>query len=337
MKKIICILLVLVMALPLGCSAKTKDDGRDRPSNSGNLQVLDGQLCSEDGKPVILRGVSSYGISMAEGFINETLFNELSHDMGVNVFRMALYTWGVGVVGYCTGGDQAKLKQIVMDGVEYAKTSDMYAIIDWHILQDGDPNIYIEEAKVFFDEMSKKYADYNNVIYEICNEPNGCDWAAIKSYAETIIPIIRANDPNSVIIVGTPSWSQELDKAAADPLDFENVMYTLHFYSASHGEELRSVARAASDEGLPIFCTEYGVTASSGGFPRDLDAADVWIDFLEEEGISYCMWSFSKVPEPCSAINRTVPKYNNFEESDYTETGLWLIETIKNHPGSVRE
>ena len=309
----------------------TVEDGRDRPSNRGQLQVIDGSLCGEDGQPVMLRGVSSYGLPMGDGFVNEPLFYELSQDLGVNVFRLAMYTYGVGAVGYCTGGNQEQVKQTVLNGVELAAKADMYAIVDWHVLQDGDPNQFIDEAMTFFAEVSETLADCNNVLYEICNEPNGVEWPDIKSYAESVIPVIRENDPDSVIIVGTPIWSQRVDEAAKDPLEFDNLLYTLHFYSATHKDELRAVAQEARDAGLPIFVTEYGITAASGGFPRDLEEADRWIDFLEEEGISYCMWSFSKIPEPCSAIRNTCLKYNGFTEEDYTETGLWLIETLKNH------
>lgn len=122
--------------------------------------------------------------------------------------RLAMYT---AENGYCERDDAGK--------------EELRELID----------IGAETAKDFFDEMSKKYENDTNVIYEICNEPNGnVSWADIKSYAEQIIPIIRANAPEAVILLGTPTWSQEVDKAAADPLEEENVLYTLHFYAAIH-------------------------------------------------------------------------------------------------------
>jgi len=339
-KKIISLLLVLCTLLSV-CAVGFADDaaaeeapaaiadGRDRPSVCGNLQVLDGKLCSEDGTPVMLRGVSSYGISVAERYINKNLFLELSAEYGVNVFRLAMYTYGTGSVGYCTGGDKRRLKKTVANGVEYAKEADMYAIIDWHVLQDQTPMTYIEDAKAFFDEMSAQFADYNNVLYEICNEPNNCSWGEIKQYANEIIPVIRANDPDSVIIVGTPNWSQRVDEAAVSPLEYDNLMYTLHFYSATHKDDLRSIARNASQSGLPIFVTEYGVTSSSGGFPLDLEEGDKWIDLLEEEGISYCNWSFSNVPEACSSILYACKKLSGYAPEDFSESGAWVMNTIK--------
>ena len=314
-----------------GSVQKTYDDGRARPSSCGRLQVVNGKLCGEDGKPVMLRGVSTNGLIVSESFINEPLFEELSRDAGVNLFRLAMYTYGVGIIGYCTKGDRERYHRDLANGIEYAKNQDMYVIVDWHILSDGDPNTYIDEAKIFFANMAETYKDYNNVLYEICNEPNKVDWPTVKKYAEEVIPVIREKDPKAVIIVGNPDWSKDLYSVAADPLDFDNILYTLHFYAATHGDKYREMTEKLSKAGLPIFVSEYGVTAASGGHPRDLESADKWIELLEQENISYCMWSFTKVAEACSAIRSTVPKYNGFVREDYTETGLWLLDTLAKH------
>ena len=309
-------------------AAHVYDDGRARPSNSGALRVVDGKLCSRDGEPVMLRGVSSNGLITAEDFLSEELFRELSEDVGVNLFRFAMYTYGVGIVGYCTNGDRERHKADIAKGVELCRREDMYALIDWHILSDGDPNRYLDEAKLFFAEMAETYRDHDNVLYEICNEPNGVDWPTVKRYAEQIIPVIREKDPDSVIIVGSPDWSKDLRSVAADPLSFDNILYTLHFYAASHGGEFRDMTEELSRGGLPVFVSEYGVTAASGGHPRDLESADLWIELLERENISYCMWSYSKAPEACSALRSGVPKNSGFTREDYSATGQWLLDTL---------
>ncbi|MCR4633890.1 MAG: glycoside hydrolase family 5 protein [Erysipelotrichaceae bacterium] len=329
MKKILT--LILCLLLIASCGSKSSFDGKDRPSTCGKLQVIDSQLCNEKGDPVMLRGISSYGLSLSERYINDDCFHDISHLIGANVFRLAMYTWGVGTVGYCTGGDQKRLLKDIDDGVTYAKNNDMYVIIDWHILEDGDPNKFIDEAKVFFDEVSKKYKDENHVLYEICNEPNKTDWSAIKTYAEQIIPIIRKNDPRSLIIVGTPNWSQDVDIAAGDPLGYENLLYTLHFYSASHKEELRDKAHIAIEKGLPLFVSEFGITSSSGNLPVDVEEADRWIAFLENNKISYCMWEFSKTAEASAAIRADCLKDRGFEREDFSLAGQWLMDTIEQY------
>ena len=293
---------------------------------------MEGKLCGADGQSVMLRGVSLNGLITSESFLNRELFRELAGQDGVNLFRLPMYTYGVGTVGYCTNGDKERHKQDVALGVELAKLEDMYVIIDWHILSDGDPNTYLEEAKRFFAEMAERYAGSCHVLYEICNEPNGVDWPTVKRYAEQLIPVIREKAPQAVILVGNPDWSKDLYSVEADPLDFENVLYSLHFYAATHGQSYREMTEEVSQRGLPVFVTEYGVTAASGGLPRDLESADLWIELLERENISYCMWSFSKVAEACSAIRPTVPKYSGFTREDYTETGIWLLDTLQQHP-----
>ena len=337
MRNILALLLVLLLLLNMlwvsgaAESSIEPDDGRARPSNSGKLQVVDGKLCSENGEPVMLRGVSTNGLITAEDYLNEPLFRELSRDRGVNLVRLAMYTYGVGVVGYCTGGDKDRHKRDIVQGVELAQAADMYAIVDWHILSDGDPNQYLEEAKAFFAEMAERFCSYDNVLYEICNEPNGVDWPAVKAYAEQLIPVIREKDPEAVILVGNPDWSKDLSSVFNDPLDEDNILYTLHFYAASHGQDLRDVTQQFSRMGLPVFVTEFGVTSSSGGFPRDLESADRWIELLEQENISYCMWSFSAAPEPCSALRTGVLKYSGFTEDDFNATGRWLLDTLAGH------
>ena len=183
-------------------SKKTeKTPGIASPSRCGALQVKGTALTDQDGNPVQLRGISTHGLAWFPGYVNEDCFRELREDWQANVIRLAMYTAENG--GYCTDGDKDKLKKLVQDGVAYATENDMYVIIDWHVLSDQNPNTYIDESKNFFREMSALYADYNNVIYEICNEPNGgTGWQDIKTYAEAVIPVIRENDENAVILVG---------------------------------------------------------------------------------------------------------------------------------------
>ncbi|MBR2578414.1 MAG: glycoside hydrolase family 5 protein [Erysipelotrichaceae bacterium] len=323
------LLIIMILTLLLcSCGSKTSADGKDRPSVCGKLQVIGTQLCDESGDPVMLRGISTHGLSVSELYINEECFNDISKVMGANVIRLALYTYGMGNVGYCTGGNKDHYLELIDKGVSYAKSSDMYVIIDWHILSDGDPNTYIEEAKEFFETVSSRYRDEKHVLYELCNEPNKVEWPDVKRYAEEIIPIIRNNDPKAIVIVGTPDWSKDVDIAAGDPLEFDNLLYTLHFYSATHRQELRDKAQAAINKGAALFVSEFGITASSGDKPYDKEEADIWISFLEDNGISYVMWNFSKAPEASAAIRRDCAKRSGFVKDDFTEAGQWLLETI---------
>ena len=263
------------------------------PSTCGALRVEGAQLVAEDGAPVQLRGVSTHGLAWFPQFVNEDCFRQLHDEWGASVVRLAMYTAESG--GWCTDGDRDQLRALIDTGVQAATAADLYVIVDWHILSDNDPNTYRDDAVAFFDEMSARYAGQNNVLYEICNEPNGATtWQDVKDYAASVIPAIRANAADAVILVGTPTWSQRVDEAAADPITgFDNLMYTLHFYAATHKDDLRATLATAVEDGLPVFVSEFGICDASGNGTIDEGQADEWVALLDRLGISYVMWSLS--------------------------------------------
>ena len=299
------------------------------------LHVEGSMLCDENGELVQLRGISTHGIAWFPGYVNEACFQELKEDWNVNVVRLSMYTAENG--GYCTDGNKNDLKQLVKDGVEYATNQDLYVIIDWHILSDGNPNTYKDEAKKFFDEMSEAYKDYPNVIYEVCNEPNGgTSWRDVKSYAEEVIAVIRENDEDNIIIVGTPNWSQYVDQAAADPItDYDNIMYALHYYAATHKEDLRNKMVNAYNAGLPIFVSEYGICDASGNGGIDEYQANAWVDEMNKYGISYVAWSLCNKNETAAILKSSCNKTSGFTQDDLSQSGKWLYTMLTGHEAEV--
>ncbi len=298
--------------------------GLAAPSTSGALHVEGAKLVGSDGRPVQLRGISTHGIAWFPDYINEAAFQQFRTEWGANVIRLAMYTAEYG--GYCSGGDKTQLKNLIRSGVRYATAQDLYVIIDWHILSDGDPNTHKEDAKAFFAEMSKEFAANDNVLYEICNEPNGgTTWQQIKSYANEVIPVIRANDRDAVIIVGTPNWSQYVDQAAADPITgYDNIMYALHFYAATHKDDLRAKMVGAVQKGLPVFVTEYGICDASGSGGIDEASANQWISTMDQYGVSYVAWNLSNKAETSAIIQSGSTKKSGFTDSDLSASGKWL-------------
>ena len=241
----------------------------------GALHVENGKLTDQHGDVVQLYGMSTHGIAWFPQYVNPDAFRTLRDDWNTNCIRLAMYTAEDG--GYCSGGDKEQLKQLVKDGVSYATDLGMYVIVDWHILSDGDPNQNKDEAIAFFKEMAETFVNNDNVLYEICNEPNGgTSWESIKAYAEEIIPVIREKKPDAVILVGTPTWSQEIDKAAESPLEDKNVMYTSHFYAGTHKDDLRNRLESYAQNGLPIFVSEFGMCDASGNGVNDFESTAKW-------------------------------------------------------------
>ena len=311
--------------------APSDPKGTTPVSQHGQLSVKNGQLVDKSGKGYQLRGMSTHGLTWFPEFVNESAFKTLRDDWNTNVVRLAMYVdeWGNG---QCYMGNKSGSLELLEKGVDICIKLDMYVIIDWHVLNPGDPSKYTNEAKSFFEKVSKRYAKYPNVIYEICNEPNGgASWSGnIKPYAEKIIPVIRKNAPNSVIIVGTPTWSQEIDKPLSDPLSYKNVMYAFHFYAATHAG-LRSNVENCVAQGLPVFVSEFGTCDASGGGANDFNETQKWLSYFDKQGISYCNWSICNKDESCSVLRPGTSANGNWSESDLTENGKWMRNWFRKH------
>lgn len=306
-------------------------------ASAGRLHVKGTKLVDKKGHEVQLRGVSTHGLSWYPQYVNGKCFAQLHDKWGANVVRLAMYTEEYN--GYCSGDakNRSDLKKLIKKGVRLAKKHKMYVIVDWHILSDGNPNSHKKEAKAFFREMSREFKGYNNVIYEICNEPNnGTSWKEIKSYARSVISTIRKNDKKAVIVVGTPTWSQDVDQAAADPIKGDNIMYALHFYAATHKADLRNKMTAAINKGLPVFVTEYGICDASGNGAIDKKEADRWVQTMDEYGVSYIAWNLSNKQESSSIIKSSCSKVSGFKKSELSDEGKWLYHLLRKKAGLTK-
>ena len=296
----------------------------------GALKVDGTNLVDKNGEKFQLYGMSTHGIAWFPQYINIETFKTLRDDWNTNCIRIAMYTDEYG--GYCSGGDKETLKNMVKNSVQYASELGMYVIIDWHVLNDCYPNVHKEDAKAFFNEMSYIYKNYDNIIYEICNEPNSsATWEGIKNYANEVIPIIRANDSNAVIIVGTPTWSQDINLAADSPLQYNKLMYSLHFYAATHTQWLRDRLTACINKGLPVFITEFGMCDASGNGSNNFEETAKWLELIQKYNLSYCCWNLANKNETSSIISPNSNKISGWEENDLSESGKWIKKYFKDN------
>lgn len=296
-------------------------------ANHGKLHVSGAYLCDEHNQKYQLYGMSTHGINFGSDFsryVNKDAFQTLRNDWNTNCIRLVLYPRDNK--GYCNGGNQAELKKIICDGIEYATELGMYVLVDWHV-HNYNPQETQAEAIAFLGEISAQYKNYGNVLYEICNEPTGSPWSsAIKPYAQAVIPAIRTNAPNAVIIVGTNTWSQDLDEAWANKLNFDNVMYTFHFYAGTH-TNLKSRVENVIKSGMPVFITEFGTCNASGDGGFNATESESWFALMKKYNISHMNWSLSNKGETASAISTGCSKTSDWAESDLTESG----KLIYNH------
>ncbi len=323
--------------VPSGDSRLSVDgEGRTVVERYGQLRVEGTDLCAADGTPVQLRGVSSHGLQWYGKYANPAVLLWLRDDWNAQLWRAAMY---LGEGGYLSN---RVIRNRVYDSVDACIEAGMYVIVDWHVLSDHDPLLHVDEAVEFFSDVARRWGDTPNLIYEICNEPNGegVTWGGnIKPYAERVIAAIRATDPDNLIIVGTPTWSQDVDIAAADPLDAgPGIMYALHFYAGSHGKELRAKADRALAAGLPIFVTEWGTTLNTGGgdyFPKE---SLEWLKWMRKRNISWTNWSLNNKGEASGllAYNADRDAKGGWADDALSPSGRFVRMVLRNEERSLR-
>jgi len=296
----------------------------------GQLSVSGTDIVDKNGDKYRLKGVSTHGLSWYPEYINKECFKDLRDNWNVNVIRLAMYTDDYN--GYCSGGNKEELKKLVKNGIDYATELGMYVIVDWHVLSEGNPLTYKGEAINFFNEISSEYRNNDNIIYEICNEPNGsATWNDVKQYAYEVIPVIRENDEDAVIIVGTGTWSQDVDVAADDSISgYENIVYALHFYAATHKDDIRNKLTKAHDAGLCVVVSEFCICDASGNGSLDYGSASSWFELLDKYNTSFIGWNLSNKDESSALFNSGCTKTSGFEDGDLSEWGKYYKDLLNN-------
>lgn len=284
-----------IMAIALLLTGALTAEARQTVKDHGQLRVEGSRLVDCNGRPVQLRGVSMGWHNMWPRFYNSSTVKALTNDWGADIVRCSI---GVSHLDNSLEHSPELAYACVDSIVEAAIANDAYVLVDFH----SHPN-NLELAKEFFAKVAGKYGNRPNVLYEVWNEPMEVEWAETKAYAEEIVPHIRKYAPEAVVIVPTPRWDQDVDKAAADPVtSVDNIMYSLHYYAATHTDYFRDKAREAIAKGLPIFMSECASMVHTGDGVIDTASWEEWMKMADDNGISWIAWSISDKDETCSML-----------------------------------
>ncbi len=295
----------------------------------GQLKVNGVQLMDAGGNPVALHGMSFGWHNLWPRFYNKKAVHELVTKWNCTVIRASM---GIELndSGYLKKPEESV--RLMKNVIDACIKEGVYVIIDWH-----DHNIHTAEAKAFFEMMAKQYGHYPNIIYEIFNEPDHETWPEVKAYSEEVIKVIRAADPDNIILVGSPKWDQAVDLPAADPIKgFDNLMYTMHFYAGTHKKWLRDRTDEAIKKGLPIFVSECAGMESSGDGPIDKAEWKAFVDWMDAKGLSWIAWSVSDKNETCSVLKPAAASKGNWGESVIKEWGIIAKQYLRLYAGKQK-
>jgi len=297
----------------------------------GALRVCGTKLCDRAGKPVQLRGMSTHGIQWYANCVNGPSLDVLARDWRADLLRISMY---VQEDGYAS--DPRKFTELVDDYIDLATARGLYVIVDWHILDPGDPMANLDRARTFFGEIARRHRGATNILYEIANEPSGVSWSRIRSYAEQVIPVIRAQDPDAVVLVGTRGWSslgisEDADEreVIANPVRAANVMYTFHFYAASHGHNYLNALSRAADK-LPMFVTEFGTQKYTGDGGDNFTRAQSYLDLMAAKRVSWVNWNWSDDKRSGAVFKKGTCKAGAYADpSRLKPAGTWVRDRLR--------
>lgn len=314
------LLLVALLLGPVAWAAPAAPAGSPVAAH-GRLAVKGNRVVDAQGRPYAVHGMSLFWSQWQPRYYDPATVAWLVRDWRVTAVRAAI---GAQQGGYDTQPEaETKRAEAVIDA---AIAQGIYVVVDWHAHQPR-----ADDAVRFFSHIATKYRGVPNLIYETYNEPlpeHG--WAKVlKPYHAKVIGAIRAIDPGAFVVAGTRSWSQDVDEAAADPLPFANVAYTLHFYAATHKGELRAKAETAMRRGVALFVTEYGTTAANGDAPIDAAETQVWWDWCAKNGISYLNWSVANKDEASAILKPTTQGLSGWSEAELTESGRLVRDHLR--------
>lgn len=314
-------ILPVLSALVLSVSALGAKADVAPITTSGNQLLFGGTPDSVAG-PSLFWSNNGWG---GEKYYTAGAVSSVAQDWNAELIRAAMGVDEEGGYLEDPAGNLNKVRTVV----DAAIANDMYVIIDWHSHHAED---YTQSAIDFFEQMASEYGQYDNVIYEIYNEPLSVSWSGtIKPYAEQVISAIRAIDPDNLIIVGTPTWSQDVDAAANDPItNYSNIAYTLHFYAGTHTQYLRDKAQYALDRGIPLFATEWGTVNADGDGSVAYNETNVWMDFFEQNNISHANWALNDKDEGASALVAGASANGGWSDGQYTASGTLVRDIVRN-------
>ena len=323
MKKLIFSLIMVVTLVQCKETTTKPDSHLTVVEKYGRLQVDGTSITDKNGDTIVLRGMSLFWSQWGGHYYNAETLRWLRDDWGITIVRAAM---GIESGGYLENPseEKAKVESVIDTAIELG----LYVIVDWH---DHHAENHQEESMAFFDELSKKYGDVPNLIYEIYNEPlNNVTWSGVvKPYSEAVISAIRANDPDNLIIAGSPTWSQDVDIAAADPIDDVNIAYTLHFYTGTHRQSLRDKANLAMARGAALFVTEWGTSEASGDGNLDYQETETWLKYMDDNNLSWCNWSVIDKDETSAALLPGANFRGGWGQNELSESGTFIRNAIK--------
>jgi endoglucanase len=270
------------------------------------ISVKGNKLVDPDGKVILFRGlaISDPDKLASQGHWSREHFVKVQ-EIGAKVVRIPVHpvAW--------RGRTPSEYIKLLDQAVDWCTELNMYIMLDWHsignlttgLFQDPMYETTLQETYSFWRIMARHYAGHNTIAFwELFNEPTTYKgqlgpvaWSEWKQICENEITIIRAYNPQALVLVAGFDWAYDLTPIREAPINAVNIGYVTHPYSNKRSqpwdpkwEEDFGFAAAT----YPVVATEFGGAQAAPAGATQAAYGPSIIKYLESKGISWLVWCF---------------------------------------------
>ena len=280
------------------------------------LHVEGNQIKDPNGNVVVLRGVAMIDLGATESWEGgvRAMIDRLTKADDTQGSSLGWHPSVVRLAVYPTDSDfdspiqyqanpEAYYQNVLRPAVDYAKQKGLYAIVDWHHIDDTTK--HVDTTNAFWADIAPRFKNDPNVLFELFNEPiNAGSWPSVRTDMQSFYNTVRVGAPDNLVLVGTPNWCQVVGPTALQPIEGTNIVYVAHMYPQHWANASLRTQIATAAAAHPVFLSEWGFqsganaildgTISSYGAP--------FKQFVEDYRLSWTAW--------CASNNWGPPMFN---------------------------
>jgi hypothetical protein len=317
----------LTLVVPMAAMSPSGESADAGDVNSGELDPRIAEHATR------LVGVNLMGAEYAcvqwGGFLDtDRSFSELAADIAAwnaNTVRLPLneHCWLGGFEYIDADAQGASYRRNVLDLVGSFNAAGLNVILDLHWnaprgreAKDQTPMPDADYAPAFWRSVATTFADNDQVVFDLFNEPHGVSWACwrdgcvVDGYQaagmQTLIDAVRATGAENPVIINGLDYAGNLREfgahAPVDPLG--RIIVGFHAYEKGDGFMKRCITSACFDAELkPIIEAGYGLIFGEVGEVIGLedcsaDFVDDVLNWADDNGAGYTLWAYH--PAGCS-------------------------------------
>ena len=265
---------------------------------NGKLVKSGAKILNSAGVEFMLQGIGTHSLTEYNPLYSYDSVKTLKY-YGINLIRVSVYLSNFYpeksnhrlCKGWLEYSDE--IKPIIEKLIDNATRNNMYVLLDWHSyhsIDGGDVTQYTSQQEAFFEYYASKYASYNNVLYELHNEPYRNTATELLPSIISCASIIRGYNQDAIIVCGHGSDGVAEANRVWNTLNNLDIFISPHLYTGE--QNTNSISEFISNN-LPIFVSEWGNSSLSGDDIPNYSMAYNMFNLMFQNKVSNALWKWT--------------------------------------------